>query len=503
VSRGGPRLEDEYNFVQFALVCYAYKLSRDKKYLHAALKHAETLRSCQDPSEDELWQGPWPHTYHGQVKPKRGEGYQTGYMLNDYATYDGLRTMIMAFKLSGDRKYIDRLKSLPAYMLNANVGLGNVRGWRGQTDAWNETGWQRPFEGPLIDPRNFNRFACPMLTYFSGVTGRNAGLNMVREAYDWLRSAERKNGWAYKYTYDGQGAFAGAYRNMLRPDVHSRSKVVLDCAEKVLEVTNAGGLDALRLWYGPRPVKYNAEQYLNARIEAARRATDEDLNVRLWSLTKDEMVMGRFLDRVRQRPAKSPGLAIHDGWVWLWWRATTRPVPNRGWAAWQYVWDVRVALGKIDADTAAWGGRGLESAGAPTWFFPIWDTVGDWSTKAVEAEDWLNIPLEAPFTHVRHVRLEPDEMTLELAESREIKAIFTPEDSTCRTGTWAVSSNACWVRPHMLKQVDPAMVRPAYPKQGKIMVHAGLPHRFPGKATITFTSTDGKLTATSEVTVTE
>ena len=61
-------------------------------------------------------------------------------MLNDYATYDGLRTMVMAYKLSGDRKYIDRLKLLPAYMLNANVGLGNVRGWRGQTDAWNETG---------------------------------------------------------------------------------------------------------------------------------------------------------------------------------------------------------------------------------------------------------------------------------------------------------------------------------------------------------------------------
>ncbi len=49
------------------------------------LKHAETLRSCQDPAENELWQGPWPHTYHGQVTPKKGEGYQTGYMLNDYA----------------------------------------------------------------------------------------------------------------------------------------------------------------------------------------------------------------------------------------------------------------------------------------------------------------------------------------------------------------------------------------------------------------------------------
>jgi uncharacterized protein YjdB len=34
------------------------------------------------------------------------------------------------------------------------------------------------------------------------------------------------------------------------------------------------------------------------------------------------------------------------------------------------------------------------------------------------------------------------------------------------------------------------------------MVHAGLPHAFPGKATITFTSTDGRHTATCEVMVT-
>ena len=219
-------------------------------------------------------------------------------------------------------------------------------------------------------------------------------------------------------------------------------------------VTDNGDVAALRNWYGRRPVKYNPEQYLAARIEAARRCIDEDLTVRLWSLTEHELVMDKFLDRVRQRPAKSPSLAVNEGWVWTWWRPTTRPVPYRGWAAWQYVWDARVALGKIDADTAAWGGRGLESAGAPTWFFPSWDTVGDWSTKAVEAEDWLDIPLETSFTHVQGVRLEPAEMNLKLTDVREIRAIFTPADATCKTGTWTVSSNACWVQPHMLKEIE-------------------------------------------------
>ncbi|MHC4560080.1 MAG: hypothetical protein ACYS80_22560 [Planctomycetota bacterium] len=31
-----------------------------------------------------------------------------------------------------------------------------------------------------------------------------------------------------------------------------------------------------------------------------------------------------------------------------------------GWAQWQFVWDVRLALGKIDADTAARGGLGVQ-----------------------------------------------------------------------------------------------------------------------------------------------
>lgn len=499
--RDQPVLQDEYNFVQFTLVCYAYKLTRQDKYLVAALRHAEAMRLCQDPTQDSTWQGPWPHTWHKLAKPRKGgPGYEPGYMLNDYATWDGMRTMIMAYKLSGDKKFTKRIDLLPIYILQSNVGLGNVRGWRGQTDAWNETTWQRRFEGPLIDPRNFNRFACPMLTYFSAALNKDVGLNMVREAYDWMRTVEHRDGWAYKYTYDGREAFTGDYRNMLRPDAHFRAKVVLDSVEKVLEVTRDGGVDALRTWYEPRPVMYDNSEYLAARLEAARRATDEHLTVRLCSMEELNPVTGRLLERVRARPLKSPDLGINGGWVWMWWHPQ-RPYPYRGWAAWQYVWDVRVARGEIDADTAAWGGRGLESAGAPTWFYPEWDPVGDWSTKALETEDWLDIPLETPFTHVQSVRLEPAEMTLKMIEVKEIKAVFTPGDATCQTGTWSVSNNHCWVQPHMLKEIDPTVVRPVYPRGGKIMVHAGLPHAVPVTTTITFTSTDGKHVATCEVKV--
>jgi len=179
------------------------------------------------------------------------------------------------------------------------------------------------------------------------------------------------------------------------------------------------------------------------------------------------------------------------------------------------VWDVRVALGKIDADTAAWGARGMESGEASLGCFPAWDCIGDWSTKAVEVEDWTDIPLKPHIVNVKSVQLSPASMTLKPGESREVKTTIAPDDATCKTGVWTSSSPSitaagekrrgiiATAKPHMLDKIDPSKVRPSYRREGKIMIHAGNPQNLPANATITFTSTDGKHTATCEVTVTQ
>ena len=63
--------------------------------------------------------------------------------------------------------------------------------------------------------------------------------------------------------------------------------------------------------------------------------------------------------------------------------------PPFGWAQWQYVWDVRLAMGKIDPDRAATGGRGLEAMHHDE----HWDVMNDWTTHAVEVEDWMDVSL--------------------------------------------------------------------------------------------------------------
>ena len=66
---GGPQFEDEHNFVPFAIVVYAYKVSGDEKYMKAARRYADMVLSIQDPAKDPIWRGGWPLAYSGPLKP--------------------------------------------------------------------------------------------------------------------------------------------------------------------------------------------------------------------------------------------------------------------------------------------------------------------------------------------------------------------------------------------------------------------------------------------------
>ena len=182
-----------------------------------------------------------------------------------------------------------------------------------------------------------------------------------------------------------------------------RGKVQLDDSGIVHGVLASIGRDALRNWYSA-PTRYNRQQYLAARLAAARRSIGADLAVTLQSLENKGVeggIKGNYLQRVRIRPAapdcpKLPKVdSIGRGGLtrqsWHGPHTWTEPYrPPLGWAAWQYVWDVRLALGKIDAETAASGGRGMENQHS----WKSWDFMGDWTTRCIKVQDWMNVPLK-------------------------------------------------------------------------------------------------------------
>ena len=539
-SRGrsnSVRLQDRYNFPYFALLLYGYRHSGNEAYLNAARKHADLLYGIQNPVADSFWMGPWPdevsvrHAIGGVPKETsagRG-GVTAGYSLNDYATYDAYRTMVMMYFVTRDQKYIHRIERLPLWICAAQLGLGNVRGWTEEYGVHNEPVWARRFESTLIDPRNFNRFTGPMLIQFYAITGNEVYRNLFLESYEWLRSMEHvpdrepkegelvRGDWAYKFTYDGREAWSGrpAYTDRLTPGETFSSitgfpggNVHLDSMQMVYELIKKEDLEGLRAWFGPYPTRYGARDYLRARIEAAQRATDEKRQVLLQVLPDEdgymhERRMGSFMERVRLRlvhpdnaPQRDPVPRMagrqrnvaRDLQIWRPSSGRSPYKPQYGWATWQYVWDVRLALGKIDPANAAPGGRGFESEGPPTTFFERWDVRGDWFTRAITVENWLDMPFRDLSVPVRTIHLSPDRITLKAGDEQDIEMSVTPRNATCRSAVWS-SDNAevATIEARMLDDIDPEKQRPVYRLEGRMVVEA----HSPGKATITARSTCG------------
>ncbi|GIS58299.1 MAG: hypothetical protein CM1200mP2_05240 [Planctomycetaceae bacterium] len=70
---------------------------------------------------------------------------------------------------------------------------------------------------------------------------------------------------------------------------------------------------------------------------------------------------------------------------------------NVAWYEWQLVYDSLLARGRISADAAARGGRGLESVAMQT-HLDSWDVLGEWGMAAHEIEDHFDVPLGRPGT---------------------------------------------------------------------------------------------------------
>ena len=418
------RMEDGYQFRPFALLLCAHKLTGEKKYFDGAKKLADLVtQRVQDPE----WG--WCATeFDTRVQGAAGKqeeshgtyGVRGGGSYADSATTDGFRISVIMYHATGDKTYLKRSAMLGKWLFATQLGKGEVRGWADNYNARNEPVPAREFEGLSIDPRNFNRFVGPLATWFYVMNGQEKYGQLFRESYTWLKAQEHADGWAAEYTYDGHAAWTQGYKTYRYdqpetwPDTikhvevqdgkpwYSRAKVQLDDSKVVYDLLQTGGREALIKWYRA-PVKYSDEQLLAARLAAAKRCTDQQLAVPLQNLTtqgKSAASHGNYLERVRLRLAAPDAQALpardsigRQGLTRQSWHGPhtwAEPYhPPFGWASWQYVWDARLALGLIDAQTAAAGGRGLEIMH----LWPSWDVMGDWTARCIEVENWLDVPL--------------------------------------------------------------------------------------------------------------
>ena len=455
------RIQDGTTTSPFWIMLYAYRLSGEKKYRESALRCADVLLSIKRPG------GGWGDQWAFGGGRSGNSGVYHGTSFNDGATNDPFQIMVMAYHLTGDRKYINRLHEVGEFIVKARMGEGNVIGWCEQYNDDARPVRARQYEIELPYPRALTRAVGPLLIWLYLMDGNEAHMDLLRGAYSWHEQVRQKEldpqiqaqwkamamawspsshvmtrnylmeyrpGWPDAWLPDGsnwgrvlgfrmmawnpltaeqkkkygnlvdQGwppvaQLAGIARAHQSPPrgynmyVHCHSGVGNSLSEirrALLEHKRGGRAGMLR--YYSHPTKYTADQYLQARIQAARRVLD--------------MRNRRLAYPYNQRPGYT-GMSTADdfGFVsakgrWYgdpstkWGEAfqTVYPPGSNIWYQWQMIYDFRLARGQVNADAAARGGRGLESVAMHT-HLDSWDVLGEWGMASHEMENYFDVPL--------------------------------------------------------------------------------------------------------------
>jgi len=151
-----------------------------------------------------------------------------------------------------------------------------------------------------------------------------------------------------------------------------------------------GGYKGLLKYYS-NPTKYTPDQYLQARVDAAKRALDAR-NVRVAGMRDKGMnKLGPYDVGIDGYKGRWYGAKYTK-----WGRAYDDYIDNNGtsaWYQWQIVYDTMLAQGKISAEKAARGGRGLQGV-ASMYGMDSWDVFGEVYMTVANKENLFDIPLE-------------------------------------------------------------------------------------------------------------
>ena len=381
---GVARIEDAHQYPAFCLMLYAYKLTEQAKYLKSAKKLGDLFF---EKIQYHDW-GCFPDYWDGKYRPIKKAyiedddmdlGVPNGGSYSDHATYDGFMITLVMYHLTGDDKYLKYSSKLGQWLFLTHLGEGDTRGWADNYDRLNNPVYARHHEGLNIDPRNANRFTLPMMMWFYVMTKEERYRILYEETVSWLSSKKHPDGesapkhewftgtnlsqlgWPSEYLPDGTEAWTSGYKSYQykKPSTwpkelknlgllngghpkYTTKKVQLEGAYKMLAILKTDGLQGWsRLFDGN--AQWNSQEFIQKRIEAASRCI---------------------------KTTKAPKLLDEK---------------------WQYVWDYRLAIGKIKLKHAAYGGHGLLK-----WtelYTDLWNVHYDWTSRVISVDNWLDVPI--------------------------------------------------------------------------------------------------------------
>jgi len=445
--RGGVlRIQDRWEDVPWSTVMYAYKLSKDKKYLDSAKRCADVLLKVQR-ADSGGWPDQWP--MGGRIG---SSGVVNGTSHNDSATTAPFVMMVIMYHVTGEEKYIANLHKLGKHIEDANLGKGDVVGWAEQYADNARPTRARQYEIEICYPSSVSRSMGYLLTWLYLMDGNEKHMELLKKAWNTLQKIRERDlkpeNWKHWKALKDAGGSARWYRpgmpHAFLPDLSNMGNVLSYRMHPVYPVTpeqrkkwghflhgqggdlahwaatperakkapskfggfgpgnnmsqvrrslleyRRGGYKGLLRYY-TGPTKYTLDQYLQARIDAAKRVLDPR-RLRLAKHPKGIKTVKEAGSLLRH---KLYGYGPKNSkWCYPYEDYANSKRGHAGLHQWQWVYDAMIAQGRISPEKAARGGRGVEARISWCTHLDSWDVIGPYDSHIAEVENHFDIPIK-------------------------------------------------------------------------------------------------------------
>ncbi len=177
-------IEDHVQSGPILLLLYLHRLTGDIQYRQAAMRGLNKLISMQNPN------GSWSHHYNPALgmgetqngKPQGGE-------FNDFTTTGSMKTLLLGYRLTGEKRYLQAYLKGAQWILDAFIdksATGGAIGWAQQYDAQNNPIPARHFE-PIALENFASAMAAQELMNVYRLTGQTRFLEPARRWTSWLQ----------------------------------------------------------------------------------------------------------------------------------------------------------------------------------------------------------------------------------------------------------------------------------------------------------------------------
>jgi len=393
--RHGISFNDDPTTSSFQIMVMMYHLTGDRKYIANLRKLGDFIERANIGEGEVVG---WCEQYGDDAKPVRARQYEIE-VIYPRALPRGVGPLLTwLYLMTGDEAHMELLKK--AYAWHETVRRKEMEPW--QLEAWEAIskanadpkwgrGYYRPGwpDGVMPDGSNWGRGL-----YYTIIPWYPVTPEMKKKYGGLIHSSETDTKRPGKIGYlkdwaelarSGKPLPAGIGMSGLNHA--SRGNSMSEIRRTLLE-HKRGGREGL-LKYCSGPVKYTPDQYLQARVDAAKRVLDTRNVQRAADSENGISAIADPSGLVGQKQRWHGGTLVDGKRITKWGQAFGT---STAWYQWQLVYDAMLAQRKIDADAAARGGRGLETACWHT-HLDSWDVIGEWGMACHEMENHFDVPI--------------------------------------------------------------------------------------------------------------